>query len=239
MTLGDSNGESEAARPSSAERITTRQGFFNSPQHDHGAVRPLVRYASAALALGVVALLFAACGGSPPKPHAAAATYPLNIPVAKRSPAQKAEGRLMLYPFLSTRHMIPPLPPDLVGKVKHPSTVAEVRLSMGEPNIATTTGSSFGPTVVAVYSTAITGNTYQLAMLGGKECLEEKLTKNSVQFGETSFAHETHLVQVNGCTATLTPGSGWLAAWPPSSDVFPPKTPIHVRVVVPPKELAP
>lgn len=212
------------------------RGVPSTQRHGLGVVmNPPLRRLAAVLVPGALALLLTACGG-PPDPHATA-PYPLNIPVAHRSPRQLTEGRLMMFPSMAARGLLAPLPRGLQHKVTNSSTAAQIRWSISVPDYAYTTAASPNANTVSVYST---GHGFQLAMLNVVpnkprpaqiDCLEVRdLPGKPVSYGVTTLTKAPYLTQVNGCTGILDPASGWLPAWPTSTALYPPKTPIRVRI---------
>lgn len=212
------------------------RGAPSSQPKRRGVVRipPLAR-AVAVLALGALALLLAACGGPTKDPHATA-PYPLDIPVAHRTPRQLSEGRLMMFPSMAARGLLAPLPRHLQHKVTSSSTVAVIRWSISAPEYAYTTAASPNADTVSVYST---GHGFRLAMLNVVpkkprpkqiDCLEVRdVPGQPTTYGVTTLTQAPYLTQVNSCIGKLTPASGWLPAWPASTAVYLPARPIPVH----------
>jgi len=176
-------------------------------------------------------LLLGACSGS----HSPAATskpYPLNIPPHKRNANQEHQARLMYLPYLSETRQVPPLPPDLAGKVHRPQDIAQVRLSYAAPSMAYSTGASWNTQLISVYSTDPKGTAYQVAIMVKPDCWYLKYTPGArLQYGMTTLSVKNKLTPTqvgNGCDAEYPPGSGWLNSWPTPNQNYPPVMPILI-----------
>lgn len=135
------------------------------------------------------------------------APYPLNIPVAKRTPAQLAQGRLMLPAHLAAIGQILPLSPSLASDHLSPLQTAEVRLATTLPTLSWTTGASVSSTLISVASDSITMRTFTVAALAGGVCWYMQYSANGTRYGETTRASG------RGCVANSAPKSGWQTNW--------------------------
>jgi len=183
-------------------------------------------------------LLLSACGvaakGSTQSANKNKLPYPLNIPVKDRSKPQIAQSRLMLLAAYSNHDSLRLLPPDLAGKIKVPSQIAQVRLSLTVPTLTYTTDTSWNTTIVAVYSTTPSGNSYRVAMLGGTTCMELSYAPHrAVQYGETTLTGLSHKDIVNGCIVTTLPASGWHSTWTSITGSHPPTHPLPIPSLPP------
>lgn len=184
------------------------------PAHAHGTPRGNGRLTRPRLlvALGLLVTAMAASGaaaylvttghtgGGPSLP------YPLGVPVGRRTPAQLAEGRLMLAPHLSAAGGLAPLPPALRGTVTNPSDIAEIRLSQSIDTLTWTTGTSWGDTIASVYSKSPTLRSYRLAMRSGARCFFVSYDAGTVRYAVTDGPR--------ACSAAADPASGWSSSWP-------------------------
>ena len=131
--------------------------------------------------------------------------YPLGVPVGRRTPAQLAEGRLMLVPHLSAVGGLAPLPPALRHRVTEPSDVAEIRLSESIHTLTWTTGASWGDTIASVWSESPTLRSYRLAMRSGARCFFVSYDAGAVRYAVTDGPRT--------CSAATAPASGWSSSW--------------------------
>lgn len=133
--------------------------------------------------------------------------YPLDVPLARRSASQLAEGRVMYAAAMDVIGRVPPLPPSLAGKVPTSSEVAQVRLASAVPTLTWTAYNSFAPDVVAVRSAGPGISDVEMASYAGGTCWLLRLAHGRASFGATPAT-------TSSCRASLAPSTGWRSSWP-------------------------
>jgi len=180
-----------------------------SPALSHG------RWA-AGVGAGVLGVMAAAVGlsitqGAPSRAATPQLPYPLDIPVAQRTPAQLVQGRLMLPVALLEAQQLLQLPPGTRTQDMTPSTELMLRIASSVPTLNWSTQASWGPDVLAVYSPRRGTRAFQLAGLAGHTCWMLQFDYPHVRYGWSQLAAGQQ------CLAAALPQSGWHDHWPVST----------------------
>ena len=178
-------------------------------------------------AAGAAVVVAAAVAGSvlahhPPR-RSGGLPYPLDIPPARRTPAQVTQARLMFGPHLSATGALFPLPPGWAARIPDLSNRVATRFAL-TPQARTITYSTFtswSPDVISVYSDDPQSQSYRLASLSGTQCfMVDYRPGRPLRYGISSFSSRTQARDY--CRAALPPASGWHSQWPDATRRYPP-----------------